>query len=99
MERENEKKLREIDRLMNESDRTKSELSRLYHTYDFNMIDKCNATLDAFSAWAAKLMPAVLRIRDVLEQFFNCRLCNSLPIELMIVLPCEHVFCQQCLAN
>ena len=99
MERENEKKLREIDRLMVESDRTKSELSRLYHTYDFNMIDKCNATLDNFSAWAAKLMPSITRIRDVVEQFFNCRLCNSLPLELMIVLPCEHVFCAQCLSN
>mmetsp|Transcript_46979 Transcript_46979/g.62183 ORF Transcript_46979/g.62183 Transcript_46979/m.62183 type:complete len:134 (-) Transcript_46979:101-502(-) len=99
MERENEKKLIEIDRLMDESDRTKNELARLYHTYDFDMMDKCSDTLSNFATWASRLLPAVTRIRDVIEQYFNCRLCNSLPIEMMVMLPCEHVFCKQCLQN
>ena len=98
-EKENMKKLDEIDRLMNESDKSREELARLHRTYNFNMIDICNETLSNYAAWGSKLVPQVSRLQDVLDQYFNCRLCNTLPDDMMIMQPCEHIFCKQCLTN
>ena len=61
-EKENMKKLDEIDRLMNESDKSREELARLHRTYNFNMIDICNETLSNYAAWGSKLVPQVSRL-------------------------------------
>ena len=97
LEYENMRKLDEIDRLMAEGDKSREELARLFRTYNFNSIDKSNALLANFATWGGKLVPQVSRIKNVLEQYFCCRLCNSIPLEMIIMWPCEHIFCQLCL--
>ena len=57
LERENMKKLDEIDRLLDEVDSAKNELARLHRTYNFHIIDRSAETLSSYAAWANKLMP------------------------------------------
>ena len=39
------------------------------------------------------------RLKDILDQYFCCRLCNTIPVDMMVMWPCEHIFCKQCLTN
>lgn len=99
LEHENMKKLDQINHLLEAGEKKTDELARLYRKYNFEVLDKQDEALKNFASWASKLVPTIARVKDVVNQYFNCGLCDTIPNEMMIMRPCEHIFCQQCLSN
>ena len=99
LEHENMNKLKEIDRLIDDGDRSRDELGRLHRKYNFNSIEKSYELCDSFASWASAIIPLVGKIKGVLHDHFKCHLCGSIPVEMMINWPCEHIFCKNCLKN
>lgn len=79
------KKLDYIDNLIAEGDRFRDELVRLHRKYKFSVFDKQAESLINFANWASKLVPTVSRVKNVLDQFFKCNMCGTIPSEMMMM--------------
>lgn len=96
LENANLQKLEEIDSLMDDAQYAKDELAKLYATYNFHTIDRSTETLNSYATWANKLMPQLDRVSGILPRHLSCSLCSNIPADLILMLPCEHIFCKTC---
>ena len=79
------KKLDQINHLLEAGEKKTDELARLYRKYNFEVLDKQDEALKNFAGWASKLVPTIARVKDVVNQYFNCGLCDTIPNEMMIM--------------
>ena len=92
-------KLEELDKLYGENDFLKGELGKIREKYDFTVIDGYKGALDRHEAWAVKVMATTVKVVNTFETYHTCGLCNSLAQEIIVLEPCNHVFCSKCIEN
>ena len=99
MNRQNEEKLQEMDRLYRENDKYKEDLSSISLKYDLDTIDRQGKCLEAAIDWALNTVQLMPEVNKRVENMFSCGICNGLAEKITVLQPCSHTFCARCLDN
>ncbi len=99
MNRQNEDKLTEMDRLYRENDKYKEDLSSIALKYDLDSIEKNAKCLEASLEWSLAIVTIMPELNKKVESMFSCGICNGIADKITVLQPCSHTFCAKCLDN
>ena len=78
MNKQNEDKLQEMDKLYKDNDRYKEELSSIVLKFDIETFERQGKCIEAFVEWAMNAIGLMADARKMVEHHFSCGMCNSL---------------------
>ena len=99
MQAQAEAKLDEIDNLYGQNDKLRQNLDEIRSKFDLDQYERDRQLLEGFEVFAGLVIQSYSEVTRAMETYYQCNICHTMAVDVLITDPCGHVFCSKCFSN